>query len=326
MSDQRVLQLWWKMPGDGADKIWTLEPDSNGETTFHLAPFASSNSSPILEITGNKKPVFFPLNAHLDLVPSPTVSGAKKQDHLNTVNAAIEAIRSEELEKVVVSRSEFWTTPLAPERLFQSKCEMYPDAMVYLLAHPESGVWLGASPELLLQRRGNEFETVSLAGTKSNLNGEWTEKDRREQELVTDFITHRLRSVGAQGVKQLAAEDRKYGAIQHLESRILFSSAVDEASWLKELHPTPAVGGAPRNKALEFIETNEIQDRGYYTGYLGWSQKAESNYFVNLRCMQCFADGFRLFAGGGIVSGSDAVGEWEETQAKIETIRTNLKP
>lgn len=325
MSDSSAFHLWWKMPGDAIEDIKTFVPNPHGTTTFHFSPFDKAQGNPALRVRGNALPVSFPLNAELSLESSPEVPDIKKEDHLSAVNSALADINGGELKKVVISRSEFWSTLLTPEELFRSKCEMYPDAMVYLLAHPDVGVWLGASPELLLQRIGDEFETVSLAGTKSSLTEPWTDKERREQEMVTDFITHRLRVTGAQGVAQRRARDRTYGTIKHLESKIVFSSDQNDDALLEELHPTPAVGGEPRDHALRFIAKHEKQNRAYYTGFLGWSQEAEANYFVNLRCMQCFSNGFRLFAGGGIVKGSDALAEWEETRAKIETIRTNLK-
>lgn len=318
------FQLWWKMPGAGIDKIWTLDADDVGATAFHFSPFDRSQNAPTLQLRGNKRLATAPKSGTVKLQSSPGKNGANKQVHMQAVDAALECIERGDLDKVVLSRSEFWETNMDPETLFHLKCEMYPDALVYLFAHPASGIWLGASPELLLRRMSNRFETVSLAGTKSDLSAQWTEKEYREQEMVTNFITGRLKSAGAQSVIHQVPRDRAYGGIKHLESQIQFSSNDHEMTWLNELHPTPAVGGEPREEALRFIAKHEKQARGYYTGFLGWSEKEEANYFVNLRCMQCFSDGFRLFAGGGIVSGSDAKEEWEETRVKIETIRSML--
>ncbi len=323
-SASNTFRLWWKMPGSGPDEIWTLETDDKGETEFHFSPFIPSQGAPHLRIRGHKRRASSPQKGALNLQKSPTKTGVMQANHVEAVDAALAAIDRGELEKVVLSRSEFWTTSLGPEAVFESKCRMYPDAMVYLLAHPEAGVWLGASPELLLRRSGDQFETVSLAGTKSDVHAAWTEKEYREQEMVTDFITARLEAAGAMNVDQSSVQDRTYGSIKHLESQILFSSKADESAWLQELHPTPAVGGTPRGSALKFIADHEREEREYYTGFIGWSEAETSSFYVNLRCMACFSDGFRLFAGGGIVSGSDAVEEWEETRAKIETIRTTL--
>ena len=323
-NNSTFFKLWWKMPGADVDEIWTIDLDEAGATLFHFSPFSQAENVPSLMLRGHKRRTKTPASGTLELHPSGQKSGADKEAHMQAINAAFASIAHGELEKVVLSRSEFWETRLSPETLFRSKCEMYPDAMVYLLAHPDAGIWLGASPELLLRRSSDQFETVSLAGTKSDLSAQWTEKEYREQEMVTDFITGRLESAGAKEVRQQMPQDRTYGSIKHLESQIQFSSNDDETVWLNELHPTPAVGGEPRQAALSFIASHEKQGRGYYAGFLGWSETNEASFFVNLRCMECFSDGFRLFAGGGIVSGSDAAEEWEETRAKIDTIRTKL--
>jgi isochorismate synthase len=323
-NNARPFQLWWKMPGSGIDEIWTLDADDVGATVFHFSPFDRSQNAPSLQLRGTKRPAAAPESGTIKLHSSPEKSGANRHVHMQAVDAALKSIERGDLDKVVLSRSEFWETDIDPESLFRSKCQIYPDSLVYLFAHSASGVWLGASPELLLRRSSNRFETVSLAGTKSDLSAQWTEKEYREQEMVTDFITERLKSAGARNVFHQVPKDRAYGGIKHLESQIEFSSNDHEMTWLNELHPTPAVGGEPREEALRFIAKYERQPRGYYTGFLGWSEKEEASYFVNLRCMQCFADGFRLFAGGGIVSGSDANEEWEETRVKIDTIRSKL--
>ena len=115
-----------------------------------------------------------------------------------------------------------------------------------------------------------------------------------------------------------------YGSLQHLQSNITFRSEEDEDFWLNALHPTPAVGGTPREKALDFIANHESGERRYYTGFLGTIEGDRAAFYVNLRCMQCFANGFRLFAGGGIVAGSDPAKEWKETRDKIESIRAGI--
>ena len=232
------------------------------------------------------------------------------QSHVEAVDAALAAIDRGELEKVVLSRSEFWTTSLGPEAVFESKCRMYPDAMVYLLAHPEAGVWLGASPELLLRRsRAMHFETVSLAGTKSDVHAAWTEKEYREQEMVTDFITARLEAAGATNVDQSVA--RKTAPMDPSNTwnpKFYSPRKRTNPRGCKSCIPPQPLAEHREERALKFIADHEREEREYYTGFLGWSEADTSSFYVNLRCMACFSDGFRLFAGGGIVSGSDAVG------------------
>jgi isochorismate synthase len=176
----------------------------------------------------------------------------------------------------------------------------------------------------LLVRTGEQFETTALAGTKADVQREWTDKERHEQALVADFIEQNVHGGNASDVTVSQAKSMAYGSLQHLQSNITFRSEEDEDFWLNALHPTPAVGGTPWKKALDFIANHEAGDRRYYTGFLGTIEGDQAAFYVNLRCMQCFANGFRLFAGGGIVAGSDPAKEWKETRDKIESIRAGI--
>ncbi|MGB0175928.1 MAG: chorismate-binding protein, partial [Owenweeksia sp.] len=89
---------------------------------------------------------------------------------------------------------------------------------------------------------------------------------------------------------------------------------------LYNLHPTPAVGGWPKKEALAYIEDHEKHDRAYYSGYFGLRTKDSFAYYVNLRCMQVYNNAVVLYAGGGILADSDPVSEWEETEAKLQTL------
>ncbi len=90
---------------------------------------------------------------------------------------------------------------------------------------------------------------------------------------------------------------------------------------MKQLHPTPAVCGVPKEKGYEVIQEIEAYNRAYYTGFLGpWNLDAKLDLFVNLRCLQYFTDHAVLYAGGGITSASDAEKEWQETENKMRSI------
>ena len=91
-----------------------------------------------------------------------------------------------------------------------------------------------------------------------------------------------------------------------------------------DLHPTPAVGGRPLKMACEFIMHNESFNREYFTGYLGVESASGSAYYVNLRCAKWQKGGVQIFAGGGIVGGSDIDSEWEETEAKLKEIQSTI--
>ena len=102
----------------------------------------------------------------------------------------------------------------APETAFQHLCDLHPRALVYLMHHPVEGTWCGASPELLLRAQQHDMDTVSLAGTRRDGSQlAWTQKERQEQQLVTDHILDVLRELGASEIVLNGPHDKQYGAL-----------------------------------------------------------------------------------------------------------------
>lgn len=322
------VHLWWRMPGER--DVMTLRPASDGAAVFHFAPFVNDLAHPDLAFRGHPLVTQAPKPGTLTLEPAtdedfrPTT----RTEHVAAIRASLLAIARRELEKVVLSRIEVIPPgPSTPEAAFAAKCAEFPDAFVYLLQHPAAGTWTGATPELLLKRDGDAFETVALAGTRRvDVRTEWTAKERNEQAVVVDYIERVLQRLGIREVVVGTVRDRLYGRIAHLESQIRFHSSQPLTHIARALHPTPAVGGAPLAAALRFIAATERRSRGYYSGFLGIDTPTAGALFVNLRCMQWLAEGVRVHAGGGIVDGSDPDSEWEETEAKIASILSGLRP
>lgn len=317
-----IAQIWWKSPGETT--VHRLVPTPTGSTGFRFEPFRRSAHSPSILVQGEPERCDYPAPGTIKLTDRASSESATETEHVQAVREAVVAIEGGAFDKAVLSRSEFWATERTPESVFQAKCEAYPEAFVYLFNHPDAGVWIGATPEVLLRQSSNQFETMALAGTKSDASRPWSEKERHEQALVVDYIEQKLRSHSATDLNVGAPESIGYGQLEHLKSKMAFASEFAADFWLDVLHPTPAVGGVPKAEALKFIASHEKGERKYYTGYLGLVQNEKAEFYVNLRCMQCFAGGYQLYAGGGIVMGSDPQNEWKETQDKINSIRTGL--
>lgn len=260
---------------------------------------------------------------------------AKKQ-YEDLVAKGIMAIEKGEFKKVVLSRSE--SIDLATFDFitaFQQLIQLYSATFCYCFFHPEIAFWMGATPEQLLKANGNVFETMALAGTQK-ANSEtvisWQQKEKDEQQYVTDFIVKRLREV-ALSVKVTEPYSIKAGSIWHIKTDI--SGVLNENSTLEEvirtLHPTPAVCGLPKKKAMAFIVQNENYDRTFYTGFLGelnsslTSISVSSDLFVNLRSMQIKDDKAILYMGCGITKESIPEKEWEESVNKSMTMKRVLK-
>ena len=184
----------------------------------------------------------------------------------------------------------------------------------------KEGCWIGASPELLLKENNQFIETVSLAGTKAK-EDDWTEKEYHEQQVVTDYIASTLKPytayIDVDGPFSVNA-----GFFEHLKSYI--SAQLNDKTklydLLKALHPTPAVGGMPKDLSKDFILKNEGYDRSFYAGFMGYQNKIASEYFVNLRCAKIYSNKVNLYVGGGIMPDSVPEKEWHETELKSKTI------
>ena len=259
-----------------------------------------------------------------------------KNQYENLVSKGITAIKNDEFKKVVLSRSEIVDlTEFDFIATFQHLVQLYPTTFSYCFFHPEIGFWMGATPEQLLKANGNVFETTALAGTqKANLETEifWQQKEKDEQQYVTDFIVKRLREV-ASSVDVTEPYSAKAGSIWHIKTDI--SGVLNANSTLEEvidtLHPTPAVCGLPKKKAKAFIIENENYDRTFYTGFLGELNSSfanndiSSDLFVNLRSMQIQENKAILYMGCGITKESVPEKEWEESVNKSMTMKRVLR-
>ncbi|MFZ9846720.1 MAG: isochorismate synthase [Flavobacteriales bacterium] len=204
--------------------------------------------------------------------------------------------------------------------IFTQLLEKYKEAYVYLYFSPSAGLWLGASPEKFVALHENILETTALAGTISE--GEnWSNKEMEEQMVVTHFLTQNLHDLDS--LEADAPETIKAGNLYHIRANIrgTFNKNTNLPELINRLHPTPAVGGFPKAKALEMIASTEKHDREYYSGFAGpISPNGNSHFFVNLRCGKIFNKGIALFVGGGITKSSVVEKEWEETEKKAGTL------
>jgi salicylate biosynthesis isochorismate synthase/menaquinone-specific isochorismate synthase len=249
-----------------------------------------------------------------------------------SVRRGVERIRSGELEKVVLAREVTAEAPRAHDAaaLYGALREGFDSCFCFCCGSPEAA-FIGASPELLVRRSGAGAATVALAGsTRRSADpsvddhlGEQllrSDKDRGEHEIVVRRIQRTLRghSVWVEAAPEPGLV--KVANIQHLATPIHAQlseprSAVELAGLL---HPTPAVGGEPREAALEAIRDLEELDRGWYAAPVGWMDATEDGEFcVGIRSALLRDRTAHLFAGNGIVADSDPAAELAETEVKL---------
>jgi salicylate biosynthesis isochorismate synthase/menaquinone-specific isochorismate synthase len=251
------------------------------------------------------------------------------------VDAATERIRGGEMSKVVLAREVTVEAAAAHDTaaIFAALREQFPSCFCFCQGTSE-GAFLGASPELLIRREGARASTVALAGSTRRSSdpavddhlGEQllrSDKNRREQRIVAERIVRKLRphSVWVEAAAEPTVV--KVANIQHLATPIVAQlaeshSAIELAGML---HPTPAVGGEPWPGAAGAIEDLERMDRGWYAAPVGWMDATEDGEFcVALRSALIRDREARLFAGVGVVAGSDPAAELEETEVKLQAL------
>lgn len=308
--------------------------ESPAHETFFLQPdcvFFSNNIAEIYidKLAANDRFIEIEKNKN-------TTKTTTSEEFIGNVNKAVSAMKAAEFQKVVLSKLRVEKLPddFQPEQFFLTLCRKYPHAFVYIMQLPEVGCWIGATPEPLLTIENGSVKTVSLAGTQvaTELETEdyrWNSKEIEEQGIVTNFIEQTLRSLHIADITRLGPENYRAANLIHLKTAFEFPQAHIQnrfSDLLKALHPTPSVGGLPKDEARNFILTNEQHDRGYYTGFFGpVNINEKSAVYVNLRCLQLFDNNFVLYSGAGITSSSVAEKEWEETDNKMLTLMNVMK-
>ena len=247
------------------------------------------------------------------------------------VSWALDAFERDVLQKVVLARRVDFNFSRVPEAvaLLRVLQDATPSCFHFLFDSGE-GVFLGATPERLFFRRGREVFSEAVAGTRprgatSDSDEAYrtsllaSEKDQREHAYVRDAIRRTLRSVCDDVNVDEVASEMKLAAGRHLVSRIsgTLQPGITDFDLLEQLHPTPAVGGAPGPIAREVIATLEGFDRGWYAGPIGWVGRDSAEFAVALRCGVLRGDALSLFSGAGLVEGSDPGDEWLEIEQKI---------
>ena len=259
------------------------------------------------------------------------------QDYQNRIAKTIDFLEQANVDKIVMSRVlpiDYKYAQHDALYLFSKMLKRYKDAYVYIWSHPKVGIWLGATPELLLSLDHRDLFTMSLAGTQqfdSNYKSSstvpsinWGDKEKQEQALVTKFITDNLSTVSQQ-VTVTKPYTHYVGAksLAHLRTDItaVLDSDITLSHLVSILHPTPAVCGVPIEQAKKYISLHEDYKRYFYTGFLGMLTQKKAYLRVNLRCMQLSVND-RIFAyvGGGITKDSCPEKEWQETVAKTHTM------
>jgi isochorismate synthase len=340
-----------------------MELESSAELTgkkgFVIAPFAVSPSHPLLLLRPDViehfdvaalSPFLSPLKNRMQKSP---LTPDEERMHYKIDFANFHShLLTGEFRKIVLARCAYMESDerLVPESLFRRACELFPRLFVALMSTQKNGMWLVATPEILIDGGKEGWHTMALAGTMK-LNGEnlrfdnpphrdmhavtpqkeqtpmpWSRKNMEEQRYVSTYITECIEHF-SNNITATEPYTVRAGDLVHL--RTDFNFTLDDGKTIgeliSELHPTPAVCGLPKRSTFDFIVHNEYAPRAYYSGFSGpIDMDGKTHLYVSLRCMRLVRNGYKLYAGGGLLKDSDEQQEWEETEAKLETMKKCL--
>ena len=269
------------------------------------------------------EPLFFPLMR----TDSPTYSEWERN-----INEIKQLILQGELEKVVLAREVLFQfenkiNPLSLCKELRGKSQT---STLFSFQFSDLVGFISATPEILYHRKGNQIESMALAGTRplgkdeeedKLLQSELLEsdKERREFSMVARYINASLLPLCKELKMDISPKIIQTSTVQHLHqvfTGILHEDSTDLAI-IRKLHPTPAVGGLPLPFALNEISKRECFDRGWYAAPVGWISSKEASIHVAIRSAFIFENRMYLYSGTGIVAGSESASEWNELEYKI---------
>lgn len=268
-----------------------------------------------------------PLPAPTDRMDLPDAAGWREN-----VEGALAAFEGGPLEKVVLARRArlFFDEDLDPLPLIEELKARTPDCFHFYFEPRDGVAFLGASPERLYRREERSIKSEAVAGTRprgesvaddDDLGAELLSsvKDLAEHSYVRVSIEEKLGALCEALEVDERASEMKLARGRHLVSRIRGSlrESVTDTDILRALHPTPAVGGYPREEAIQSIRDAEAFDRGWYAGPVGWVGSDAAEFAVGIRCGLVRSRELALFSGAGIVAGSVPDEEWAEIEHKI---------
>ncbi|MGK7890910.1 MAG: isochorismate synthase MenF [Leptolyngbyaceae cyanobacterium] len=295
---------------------------------------------PLRPVFGSgRSPDLRPMNSVSPIAPV-SLSPAQQHQFKQSVKAALTAIESQTISKVVLAqaldvevRSAFRVLPS-----LQNLRQRHPDCHIFSTANGAGQVFLGASPERLLRIRDRTLYTEAIAGSAPRGDNPVEDaqlghvlssslKELHEHQLVVNFISQQLMQLGLDPQRSPFPRLLKLRNIQHLHTPIhaTLTPDLDVLEALALLHPTPAVAGVPQAAACGLIQQQEPFQRSLYAAPLGWiNHRGDSEFIVGIRSALLDGSVSRLYAGAGIVHGSQPDQELSEIELKLQTLLTAL--
>lgn len=327
---------------DGSSPAWADEVVAAlapGERAIGALSFAPGSPGILHQVVGSERPLVRTTGGErertYDVREYPS-----REEYAAMVASAVEQIAAGGLHKVVLGRclDVVSDPPLEPAEVIDRLLLTRPGRYVFSVPlEGDDEVLLGASPELLVRREGDRIWCTPLAGSvpRSSDPDEdarradallGSAKDLAEHAFVVDAIVHILKEVCVDldfpAAPTLLSTDTLWHLASPIEARLAAGTDGPSALRLAQLlHPTPAVGGVPAAEAAAAILALEGDLRDYFAGFVGWVDgDGDGEFAITIRAATINGPRLRLFAGAGIVAGSDPASEVAETGAKLATM------
>ncbi|MGJ8524973.1 Isochorismate synthase DhbC [Halomonadaceae bacterium LMG 33818] len=284
----------------------------------------------------DKKPLMATCpNALISVQPLP-----EKADYLHQVEKLLAMFARGEVEKVVLARAMALTFTHMPDpgALLRYWQQQEPNAFIFAMPlhdNDEPHVFCGASPELLIRKEGRHVTLNPLAGSTARHSTQQADqaaaaalltsrKDHQEHAIVVEAIRRALAPFCTELNIPAAPELLATSKLWHLSTEIKGTLRDEKTSSLqiaRSLHPTPAICGEPREAARKAIHQLEPFERGLFCGLIGWmKENGDGEWAISLRCADIAGQRVTLFAGAGVIAGSDPLSEFNETGTKLTTL------
>ena len=263
-----------------------------------------------------------------------------RSDWVESVNKALALIRARTVNKVVLSRIREVRCPqgFSMTSALQTLLARYADCFTFLFRPGKDTAFLGASPELLCRVENGHLELAALAGTAPRHTEEDRDlqeklalldsvKNQREHQFVVRSIVDLVQAEGLSVEVPVEPQILTLSNVHHLHTPLSCDGVTDKSAmvWASILHPTPALGGEPRNQALHWIDSLECRPRGWYGAPFGVvDSQSNGTFTVAIRSAAVSGPRAWLFAGAGIVDGSQPHAEWLETAWKFQPMQEAL--
>ncbi len=338
-SQQEWIDPSWKSFGNYRFVVPRFEVWTDGIDTFFAGNFLGTVDvaqwqcelqqilAELTQIDFTQAPVAIEPPVQIDRIDTPN-----RLQWQQNINLALAKFTDLQLEKIVLARKStlIFASDLQPQiLLLLLQPHNYPSYHFCFQIDPNTA-FIGTSPERLYHRQDRLLATEAIAGTRQR--GNSIEIDRQlSDELQTspkDLLEHQLvvnnlRVILAQLCDAVTIDRSstilKLNKVQHLYTQCqgVLKTGLTDADILPQLHPTPAVGGFPRTQALKLIQELEPFERGWYAAPVGWVGYDDTEFAVAIRSGLVDGDRLLLFAGAGIVTGSQSAEEWAEVENKI---------